>query len=336
VAHRIVPLIAVIALVVAACGSDSSAEAPAVNAVAEAVAGPSPTSTPTSAAPTTSPASTTIPNRSEFPVTVETVRGPVTIEERPEHIVSLSPTSTEVLFAIGAVDQVVAVDDQSNFPADAPMTDLTGFDPNLEAIAGYGADLVVLMYDPGDVVDGLSALGIPVLLMPAAATLDIAYQQIEATGVATGHVDEARAVVEAMEEEILAIGDSVDGGGAAYYHEVSPDYYTATSQTFVGSLYAMFGLINIADDADPEGFGYPQLSAEHILAEDPELMFLADTKCCAQSAATVAERPGWDTLSAVESGDIVELDDDVASRWGPRVVDLVRQIASAVLERANE
>jgi iron complex transport system substrate-binding protein len=335
-AHRILPLIAAIALVVAACGSDSNAEAPVVNAVADAAAAPSPTSTTTVAPPTTSPVSTTIPNRSEFPVTVETVSGSVTIEERPEHIVSLSPTSTEVLFAIGAGDQVVAVDDQSNFPADAPISDLTGFDPNLEAIAGYGADLVVLMYDPGDVVDGLSALGIPVLLMPAAATLDIAYQQIEATGVATGHFDEARAVVEAMEEEIGAIGDSVDGGGATYYHEVSPDYYTATSQTFVGSLYAMFGLINIADDADPEGFGYPQLSGEHILAEDPELIFLADTECCAQSAATVAERPGWDTLSAVESGAIVELDDDVASRWGPRVVDLVGQIASAVVERANE
>lgn len=301
-------LIAVVALVAAACGSAATAETPA------------PTEAPGAAA---------------FPVTIETANGSVSIEERPEHIVSLSPTSTEVLFAIGAGDQVVAVDDRSNYPDNAPVADLTGFDPNLEAIGGYGADLVVLMYDPGDVVDGLEALGIPALLLPAAGTLDDAYGQIETTGAATGHVDEARVLIESMKEEIAGVADTTDGGGATYFHEISPDYYTATSATFVGSLYAMLGLTNIADDADPDGFGYPQLSAEHILAEDPSLVFLADTTCCDQSAATVGERPGWDSLSAVKGGAIIELDDDIASRWGPRVVALVESIAFAVQAQAS-
>lgn len=296
-------LVAVITLVAAACGSAATAETPA---------------------PTGAPGATA------FPVTIETANGSVTIEERPEHIVSLSPTSTEVLFAIGAGNQVVAVDDQSDYPGNAPVADLTGFDPNLEAIAGYGADLVVLMYDPGEVIDGLTALGIPALLLPAAGTLDDAYGQIETTGAATGHDDEARVLIESMKEEIAGVADTTDGGGATYFHEISPDYYTATSATFVGSLYAMLGLTNIADGADPAGFGYPQLSAEHILAEDPSLVFLADTTCCDQNAATVGDRPGWDSLSAVKDGAIIELDDDIASRWGPRVVALVERIAFAV------
>ncbi len=334
-APRVLLLIAAIALVVAACGSGSAADAPGANAAADTTVAPNTTST-TDAAPTTSSTSTTAANQGEFPVTIETANGSVTIAEKPEHIVSLSPTSTEVLFAIGAGDQVVAVDNQSNYPVDAPVTELTGFDPNLEAIAGYGADLVILMYDPGEVVAGLGALGIPVLLLPAAATLGDAYAQITTTGTATGRVDEASTLVESMNEEISAIGESIDGDGATYYHEISPDYYTATSATFVGSLYSMLDLANIADDADPDGYGYPQLSAEHILAQDPSFVFLADTKCCDQSAATVSDRPGWDTLSALQTGGVVELDDDVASRWGPRVVGLVQEIASAVQSQSSE
>lgn len=243
---------------------------------------------------------------------------------------SLSPTSTEVLFAIGAGGEVAAVDNQSNYPEEAPTTDLTGFEPNLEAIAGFDADLVILMYDPGEVVAGLEALGIPVIMHPAAWTLKEAYAQIEQVGIATGNADRASDLVESMRSDIASIARSTNGAGATYYHELSPDYYTVTSATFVGSLYEMLGLTNIADGADPDGFGYPQLSAEHILSEDPSLIFLADTKCCGQDRAMIAERPGWDVLSAVRAGAIAELDDDIASRWGPRVVDLFEAIAAAV------
>jgi iron complex transport system substrate-binding protein len=90
------------------------------------------------------------------------------------------------------------------------------------------------------------------------------------------------------------------------------------------------GLQNIADPADDSGFGYPQLSAEFILEADPDFIFLADTVCCRQSAATLAERPGWDTLAAVRNGRVIELDDSVASRWGPRIVDFLRIVTTAV------
>jgi len=328
---RILAAIAACALVVAGCGSSSAtAETPATTAAAA-----SDTQSATSSEPPSSP-STTRAELTGFPKTVETANGPITIEARPEHIVSLSPTSTEVLFAIGAGGQVVAVDDQSNYPEKAPTTDLTGFEPNLEAIAGYDADLVILMYDPGEVVAGLDALGIPVIVHPAAWTLEEAYAQIEQVGAATGHTSDATELVESMRSNIAAVAGATDGGGATYYHELSPDYYTVTSATFVGKLYEMLGLTNIADGADPDGYGYPQLSPEHILAEDPSLIFLADTKCCSQDRETIAGRPGWDVLSAVQAGAISELDDDVASRWGPRVVDLFGAIAEAVDGQSDE
>ncbi len=115
-----------------------------------------------------------------------------------------------------------------------------------------------------------------------------------------------------------------------FYHELDPTFYSVTSSTFIGEIYGLLGLVDIADAADPDGYGYPQLSAEYIIEQDPDFIFLADTKCCGQNAETVAARPGWDRLTAVEEGRIVELDDDVASRWGPRIVDLLATVAEAV------
>ncbi len=253
-------------------------------------------------------------------------------EAAPERIVSLSPTATEMLFAIDAGDQVVAVDDQSNFPEEAPTTDLSGFEPNVEAIVGYEPDLVVLADDTGDVVAGLEATDVEVLQLPAATSLDDSYEQLEQLGQATGHEDEAADVVTDMQDEIEEITSSLperDGEPLTYYHELDQTLYTVTSETFVGQVYDLAGLENVADAAD-DGSGYPQLSAEYILEQDPDFIFLADTKCCGQTAETVAARPGWDVLQAVQQDQVVELDDDVASRWGPRVVDLLRTVVDEV------
>jgi cobalamin transport system substrate-binding protein len=271
-----------------------------------------------------------------FPVTVTGTSGDVTIDARPERIVSLSPTATEDLFAIGAGDQVIAVDDQSNYPPDAPTTDLSGFEPNVEAIAGYEPDLVVFATEPGDLGSSLEALGITALQLDAAANLDVAYDQIEQLGAATGHADEAAALVEQMRSDIQVLVDEADRAtGASFYYELDDTFYSVTSKTFIGQLLRMLGLGNIADEVGRGSGGYPQLSAEYIIESDPDLIFLADTKCCGQSAETVAKRPGWAGLTAVEDGAVVPLDDDVASRWGPRVVELLEQISDAAEAEAN-
>jgi iron complex transport system substrate-binding protein len=252
--------------------------------------------------------------------------------DTPERIVSLSPSATEMLFAIDAGDLVVAVDDQSNYPAEAPVTDLSGYTPNVEAIAGYEPDLVIFANDLEGIESSLAALGIETLLLPAATTLDDSYAQIEQLGAITGHVAEAAEVVLDLQtriDEAVARVPETDAP-LTYYHELDNTLYTVTSKTFLGELYALAGLQNIADPADTSGAGYPQLSAEFIVDQDPDIVFLADTKCCGQNADTFAQRPGFDALTAVKTGAIVELDDDIASRWGPRTADLLETIVDAV------
>jgi iron complex transport system substrate-binding protein len=254
----------------------------------------------------------------------------------PQRIVSLSPTATEMLFAIGAGDQVVAVDDQSDYPAGVPTTDLSGYEPNLEAIIEYEPDLVVASDLPQEVVTGLEAVDATVLLLPAAVELDDAYDQIGELAVATGHEDEGAAVVAEMRSDIdqLVADVPVRDEAPTYYHELDDTLYSVTSSTFIGQLYELAGLENVADEADPDGEfgGYPQLSAEFLVTADPDFIFLADTECCGQDASTLAERPGFAALGAVSGGRVVELSDDVASRWGPRVVDLLRTIVEATAD----
>lgn len=268
-----------------------------------------------------------------FPVTVDADNGTVTIEERPESIVSLSTVATEILFAIGAGDQVVAVDDQSNYPEDAPMTDLSGFSPNIEAILAYGPDLVFITFDPGDLMASLRAAEVPVISFGAAATPDDTYRQIEMTGAATGHVEEAIVVNESIQSDLAKISEEAPDVPEAttYFHEIDANLYTVTSSTFFGQIYSMFGLENIADPADEDGaaFGYPQISSEFVVAADPDLIFLADS-LYGESAETVAARPGWDVLTAVQEGHVFEVDSDIASRWGPRIVEFAEAISDAL------
>ena len=247
----------------------------------------------------------------------------------PERVVSISPTATEMLFAIGAGDQVVAVDDQSNFPADAPTTDLSSFEPNAEAIAGYDPDLVVA--PNSSVKDALESLGIDVLVLPDAAKLRDTYSQILRLGKVTGHVAKAKALNASIRGDIAAIVEEVPQRRDAptAYYELDDTYFSADSSTFIGRLVKLSGLANIADGVPGDGSGYPQLSAEYIVDEDPDVVFLADTKCCNQSAETVAARPGFADLTAVDKNHVVALDDDIASRWGPRVVDLLELIVES-------
>jgi iron complex transport system substrate-binding protein len=287
-------------------------------------------------APEASPTQAAAPPAEPFPVTLESAGAPVTIASRPERIVSLSPTATESLFAIRAGDQVVAVDDQSNYPAEAPHSKLSGYQPNVEAIAGYRPDLVVAAFDPSGLVKGLRKLGIPVLLQPAATNLDDAYAEIEALGLATGHEPGARAVVTRMRERIAELVASASAGKSiAVYHELGPDYFSATSKTFIGSIYKLLGAENIADGAGGKAPDYPQLSAEYILSANPDVIVLSDTKCCGQSPETVAGRPGWSKVAAVRNGHVIPVDDDIASRWGPRTVDFVEIVAQAIAEAGS-
>jgi iron complex transport system substrate-binding protein len=238
-----------------------------------------------------------------------------------------------MLFAIGAGRQVIAVDDQSNFPKSAPRTKLSGFQPNVESIAGYRPDLVVLSEDT--VAAPLRQLGIRVRVEPAANTLADSYRQIQDLGSVTGNRSGAARVVSSMKADVGRLTASVPkrSPAASVYYELDNTYFSATSKSFIGQLLAMDGLKNIADQTGASGTAYPQLSQEFIISANPTFIFLADGKCCGQSAGTVGARPGWAQIAAVTKGHVVVLDDDIASRWGPRVVQLFRTIVDATAGR---
>lgn len=258
-----------------------------------------------------------------------------TVPEVSLRIVSLSPTATEMLYAIGAGDQVVAVDSLSTYPTEVAdkVTKISAYEPSAEAILGYTPDVVLISNDTNKISEQLIA-GNPKLQVwtgAAASTLDDVYKQITELGALTGHEDDAATLIESMKSRITKATENISApiSAKSYFYELDNTLYSVTSNTFVGALLKPFGFTNIADGVEA-GNDYPQLNAEVIAKANPSIIFLADTKCCATSAAEVAKRPGWAGIDAVKNNQVVELDDDVASRWGPRVVDLVEQFAAAI------
>lgn len=312
---RAVALALALTLALAACGDGETDDeiTPADNPAAEA---------------------TDDPAAGDFPVTVDADNGEVTIEARPERIISLSPSATEILFAIGAGDQVIAVDPFSTYPENAPTTDLSGYDPNVEAVVAYEPDLVVVSLDANDIVVSLESLDIPVLVNDAPVDADSGFDIITTLGQATGHADEAAGVVSGMQGALEdAYAAAPDDSELRVYHELDDTFFAASSASFIGSVYEEMGAVNIADEADPDGTGYPQLTEEAIVAADPELIVISDQS--PYTAQDVAARPGWSEITAVRNGDIVTVDADISSRWGPRLPQLVGLLAEAMSAAAT-
>lgn len=266
----------------------------------------------------------------DFPVTVRSGEAGgddrITVKAEPQSIISLSPTVTEMLWAIGADEQVIAVDDQSDYPPGVPTTELSGFEPNVEAILNYEPDLVVASGDSGDLVSSLAAVSVPVLLLPSASDLEESYSQIERLGVATGHIAEAATLVAEMQKGIqAALAQAPEAQGLTYFHELSPSFYTATGRTFIGEIYSLFGLSSIANAAG-QADAYPQLSNEYVVAADPDFVFIADNECCGVTVDKVRERAGWGQIAAIRENRVYQVDEDITSRWGPRVVEFVELV----------
>jgi cobalamin transport system substrate-binding protein len=316
-----------LALSLAACGDDGAGSEPVDAAdIASDEAGTSTTPSPA----TTDAAATTEPTTTQ-PATEPTAEPDQTVP--PQAIISLSPTATEMLYAIGAGDQVLAVDDFSNYPAEAAekMSGLSGFEPNVEAIAGMEPDLIITDGTNPALLGQLDTLGVVHWEGPAATSFDDVYAQIEQLGVVTGHVGEAAELVGTMQQDISDVKAGLPqlDEPLTYYHELDATFFSVTSDTFIGAVYAEIGLVNIAD-AVGDGNPYPQLNAEFIIDQNPDLIFLACTKYCGETADTVAARSGWGSLDAVTGAGVIEMDDDIASRWGPRIVELLRAAGAGV------
>ena len=266
----------------------------------------------------------------------------------PQCVVSLSPTATETLFAIGAGSQVQAVDTDSDYPTTGlPTKRINALNPSVEAILSIckstsshpstKPDLVVISYDANSIQQKLTGLGVKVVFQDAATSVGNALGQIRQLGRLTGHVAKANALASSLRATITADMKSIPPHPTkkitVYYEVATHPYYSLTSQTFVGSLMKSLGLVNIADaDSTTADAGYPQLSAEYIISANPKLIFLDDS----QAPANVAKRPGFSKMSAVENNNVIALNEDIASRWGPRLGLLMNQLTAVVESTLNE
>jgi iron complex transport system substrate-binding protein len=263
----------------------------------------------------------------------------------PQCVVSLSPAATETLFALGAGKQVQAVDTDSDYPTTGlPSKRINALNPSVEAIIGLcqttkthpspKPDLVIISYNANDIQQKLTGLGIKVVLQGPPTTLNGAYQEINQLGQLTGHVVKAASIVTSLKSTIAKDVASVPAHPTkvlTVYYELDPTYYSIASNTFVGSLLKSLGVLNIADAKSTSGDdGYPQLSAEYVVSANPKLIFLADTICCHVNQAVVAKRSGFASVSAVVHHHVIGLNDDIASRWGPRLGILMNDLTAGV------
>jgi iron complex transport system substrate-binding protein len=270
----------------------------------------------------------------KYPLTVKFGGYVTTIPKKPTKIVSLSPSATEIFYAVGAGSQILAVDSLSNFPANAPVSQISAFEPNVEAILAKKPDLVLLSVDSikaPQIRDALMKFDIPVLMEKAPATLKDVYAENTLLAKVTDRQAGAVKLNAAMARSIKNIlTKAKKSTKIRIYHELDDTYYSVTSNTFIGKVYRDFGAINIADAASgADSSGYPQLSAEYLVKSDPQVIFLADAQY-GVTADSVSKRAGWSQISAVKNSKIVELPADIPSRWGPRLVNFYRLIGNSL------
>jgi iron complex transport system substrate-binding protein len=270
----------------------------------------------------------------KYPLTISSGGFKTTITKEPKRIISLSPSATEIFFSIGADKQILLVDSLSNYPKRAPISDISAFEPNVEAIVGKKPDLVLLSVDSmksTEIRNALIKLNVPVLMEKAPTQLSDVYAEIKVLGKVTNKQTKANALAKKMAANIkLILAKAKKSSGVRIFHELDDTYYSVTSDTFIGRVYKDFGVINVADAAaGADSYGYPQLSAEYLLKSDPQAIFLADAQY-GVTPESVAKRAGWSQISAVKNNKVFALTADVPSRWGPRLVDFYRDIAKAL------
>lgn len=264
-----------------------------------------------------------------FPVTVRDSSGTdVRLERRPERIVSFSPGATEVLYAIGAGPQVVATDRFSDYPAETARTvKLEYSNPDPETALAQRPDLVIMATRQRTQVAQFRELGMTVFLAAEPTDLDGVYEHLRNLGALTGHATEAATVEANMKREIDAVIASVSAlpSGPRVFYELSPDLNTVAPNTFVGSLLTALKARNVAEGASTQ---FPQLTAEAVLAADPEVIIVSDD--AGETLESIAARPGWSGVSAVVNRRVYSVNSDIVNRPGPRLAQGIRAFGHAL------
>jgi iron complex transport system substrate-binding protein len=273
----------------------------------------------------------------EFPMTVVDRLGrKVTLQRAPERIVSLAPRITELLFAIGAGDQVVAVTSYCNYPPEAQKRQqIGGFSSesqSLEQIVALRPDLAVATGDlQWPIISELERLGVPIVSLGAESLADL-YRELDLLGRLTGHSSEAARLTQAMQrrvERVATMARTIQPQQrvTVFYHVWSEPLMTVGPGSFVGELIAICGGINIVSDASQP---YPNISQEVLLARDPEVILANSSAHDPMTIERLRTSPGWSSLRAVRNNRIYLIDGDLILRCGPRLVDALEIMARAL------
>ena len=264
-----------------------------------------------------------------YPLTiVDDLGREVVLEDAPRRVVSMIPSSTETVCALGACDLLVGIDQFSNYPREVAGLPRLGsaFTPNIEALVALEPDLV-LADEYSGIAQTLERLGIPVFA-GTPQTLEETFESFEAVGRLLDRETEAALLEGRLRGEVEAVAQRVAQLNAPrVFFEVDATPYSVGPGSYVDELIALAGGENIIG----EGFeAFPQVDPEFIVASDPQVIILADAPF-GVTARTLAERPGWSAIAALDEGRVVELTSeqaDAVSRAGPRLAEAVRLLAS--------
>jgi len=258
----------------------------------------------------------------------------VSIELPVERIISLAPSNTEILFAVGAGEQVIGRDSVSNYPEQAmQVTDIGGGwgDLNTETILTMDSDLVLAAeLTAPEQIQTLEDLGLTVYALANPVDQEGLFENLRIVAQITGHEDEAETLIAELRgrvDVVLAKVATVEERPLVFYELDATDPnapWTAGPGTFHDALINLAGGANVGSVL--EG-AWVQINLEELIAQDPEIILLGDNFYGGVTPEDVASRAGWDSLSAVQKGQIYIFNDDLISRPGPRLVDGLEELA---------
>jgi iron complex transport system substrate-binding protein len=251
-----------------------------------------------------------------------------------QRVVSLAPSNTEILYALGAGDQTVGRDEFSDFPTaalDLPAIGGSFGGYNAEAILALEPDLVLAAeINTLEQVEELAGLGLAVFWLANPTTLEELYANLEVVAELTGRQVEAEALIEEFQERIAAVDEVIAAAEASplVFYEIDgsdPNApWTAGPGTFIDALIARAGGVNVGAVMEDS---YAQLSIEELVAQNPQIILLGDA-AFGVTPESVATRSGWENIAAVEEGNVFPFDDNLVSRPGPRLVDGLEALAA--------
>lgn len=242
-----------------------------------------------------------------------------------QRVVSLSTTHTEIIQTLGGENLLVGIDSFSE--SELPIAKIDAFTVTADELVNLNPDLVIVAFDFNGIIDGLEALNLNYVLLPPARNFDEVYTQIMEIGNLINKSDESIDLVSEMENDVAEIIENFSAQNVKVFHEIGYTYgiYTVNENSFIGEIYNLLGVDNIANfKEDPFGSGYPEFSEEEIFMANPNLIIVGHSDYLNKDLST---RVGWEVITAIQSGNLFFLDENLANNWGTNTVDLLNTLS---------